>query len=163
MEAEASMDARVTIRPARGDEIEALAELHAGHDLFRRYGLTTATLAATLRSALARGEHLLVAEADGATVGFAWWVAAGAFARSPYLRLIVVAAARSGGGIGARLMDAVEGAAFAVATDVFLLVTADNAGARRFYAGRGFEPIGTVHDYVAPGVDEVIMRKRRST
>ena len=94
-------------------------------------------------------------------LGFAWWTRTGAFARSPYLRLLVVGSAATGAGVGGRLLEAVEAAAFADAADLFTLVSTENAGARRLYARRGFEEVGRLADYVAPGLHEVVLRKRR--
>ena len=153
------------VRPALISEIRPLAALVDRHPLFERYGLRPAHLAASLTRALERGEHVWVEEragdAGGAPPGFAWWTPTGAFARSPYLRLLVVAADATGAGVGARLMDAVEQGAFAGATDLFALANVDNDRARRFYARRGYVEVGRLDDYVAPGLHEVLLRKRR--
>ena len=151
----------ITIRQAERSQLTSLARLHEGHALFRRYALETTALADALAQALDAGDGVLTAVRAGERIGFAWWSPRGAFSRSPYLRLLVVAAQAAGTGAGTALMDAVEREAFARAADLFLLVTRDNAGARRFYERRGFEAVGELHDYVAPGVDEVVMRKRR--
>jgi GNAT superfamily N-acetyltransferase len=149
------------VRPARAPDVPSLAALVDGHPLFERYGLRPAALAASLARALERGDRVWVDDDGGAPRGFAWWTPTGAFARSPYLRLLVVAADATGAGVGARLMDAVEAGAFAVADDLFALANVDNAGARRFYARRGYVEVGRIDDYVAPGLHEVVLRKRR--
>jgi GNAT superfamily N-acetyltransferase len=149
------------IRSAGAGDVPALAALVEGHPLFERYGVRPHGLAASLARAIDQGEHLEVATEGAALHGFAWWTPTGAFARSPYLRLLVVAADATGAGVGARLLDVVEAAAFAVATDLFALANADNAGARRFYARRGYAEVGRLDDYVAPGLHEVVLRKRR--
>jgi ribosomal protein S18 acetylase RimI-like enzyme len=149
------------IRDAVADDLEALARLTLDHPLFERYGLTAGGLEGSLRDAWAAGDGLLVAAEDGdRPIGFAWWVPRGAFARSPYLRLLVVAAAATGRGIGAALMEAVEGRARATGPDLFLLVTAENVAAQRFYERRGYRPVGRLEDYVRPGIAEILMRKR---
>ena len=154
------------VRPAQLSEIRPLAALVDRHPLFERYGLRPADLAASLARALARGEHVWVEEdadaSGGARRGFAWWTPTGAFARSPYLRLLVVAADATRAGVGARLLDAVEQGAFAGATDLFALANVDNDGARRFYARRGYVEVGQLDDYVAPGLHEVLLRKHRA-
>jgi ribosomal protein S18 acetylase RimI-like enzyme len=86
----------------------------------------------------------------------------GAFGRSPYLRLLVVAPDAVGRGVGSALMEAFEAAAFAAAADAFLLVTYDNDAAQRFYLRRGYVEVGRLPDYVRPGITEVVLRKRRS-
>jgi ribosomal protein S18 acetylase RimI-like enzyme len=153
-------ESAVGIGRAERTELEALARLRDGHTLFRRYGPEAAS-AGSLRRALDAGDGILVARRAGAPIGMAWWSPRGAFARSPYLRLLVVAVGEAGSGVGSLLMDAVEREAFSGADDLLLLVTRDNVGAIRFYGRRGFEHVGLLHDYVVPGVDEVVMRKRR--
>jgi GNAT superfamily N-acetyltransferase len=153
------------VRPALVPDAPSLAALVDGHPLFARYGLRPADLAASLERAIERGEHVWLDasadEGDADPRGFAWWTPTGAFARSPYLRLLVVAADATGEGVGARLMDAVEQGAFAVASDLFALANVDNDGARRFYARRGYAEVGRLDDYVAPGLHEVVLRKRK--
>lgn len=149
------------VREAAAAELPSLAELIDGHPLFERYALTPAGLAGSLAAALERGDRILLAALAGRPLGFAWWQPQGAFGRSPYLRLLVVAAAATGSGIGARLLDAVEGAAFELGRDLFLLVTRENEAAQRLYARRGYQRLGVVPDYILEGVDEVLMRKRR--
>jgi len=148
------------IRDAVAADLDALAELTRDHPLFDRYGLTAAGLKGALAEALAAGDGLVAAVEGGRPIGFAWWVPRGAFARSPYVRLLVVAAAATGRGIGAALMDAVEGRARAIGADLFLLVTAENVAAQRFYERRGYRPVGRLEDYVRPGIAEILMRKR---
>jgi GNAT superfamily N-acetyltransferase len=149
------------VRPAVESDVPALAALVAGHPLFERYGVLPANLATSLARALARGDHVWVDDVGFGARAFAWWTPTGAFARSPYLRLLVVAAEATGGGVGARLLDAVEAGAFAVARDLFALANVENDGARRFYARRGYDEVGRLDDYVAPGLHEVVLRKRR--
>lgn len=149
------------VRPARVPEAPSLAALVEGHPLFERYGLRPAALAPSLARAIEGGDHVWVDDEGGGLRGFAWWTPAGAFARSPYLRLLVVAASATGAGVGARLLDAVEQGAFAIATDLFALANVDNEGARRLYLRRGFVEVGRLDDFVGPGLHEVVLRKRR--
>lgn len=132
-----------------------------GHALFERYGLRPTALARGLGAGVARGEPVVVAVA-AAPIGFAWWTRTGAFARSPYLKLLVVGPSATGAGVGGRLLDAVETAAFAEAADLFTLVSTENAAARRFYERRGYEEAGRLEDYAAPGLHEFVLRKRRA-
>jgi ribosomal protein S18 acetylase RimI-like enzyme len=150
-----------SLRAASAADLPRLAELIVGHPLFERYALTPAALERGLVAAHARGDGVIGAWVGGEPVGFAWWQAAGAFGRSPYLRLLVVAADATGAGFGAQLLDAVEVAAFATARDLFLLVTCENAAAQRLYRRHGFVAVGVLNDYVRPGVDELLMRKSR--
>jgi ribosomal protein S18 acetylase RimI-like enzyme len=152
----------VEIRDADRDDLAALSLLAGGHPLFVRYGLDPAGLSRALTGALDRGEGLVLAVEERSPVGFAWWVPHGAFARSPYLRLLVVALEATGRGIGGALLDALEARAAPTAEDLFLLVTHDNAAARRFYARRGFTEVGRLADYVVVGITEILLRKRLS-
>jgi len=149
------------IRPAQPDELQALAQLIDDHALFARYRMTPEKLTSALQAACAEGDQVLSAWQGKRPLGFAWWQALGAFARSPYLRLLVVSASSTGKGVGAALLQALEAAAFAHANDLFLLVTHDNQGAQRLYERHGFERVGVLKDYVMVGIDEVLMRKRR--
>lgn len=148
-------------RPAEARELGALARLVAEHALFGRYGIEPASLERALAAGIGAGDLVLAAESDARLQGFAWWAPRGAFARSPYLRLLVVAHDAVGRGTGSALMDAFEQAAFATAADAFALVTHDNAAALRFYRRRGYAEVGRLPDYVRPGITEVVLRKRR--
>jgi len=145
--------------PARAHR-EAAA-LVAGQPLFERYGATAEVLERSWRAGVEAGDRLKAAIVDGRVVGVAWLVPKGAFARSPYLRLLAVATTAAGRGVGTALLAACEAWAFERADDLFLLVNAHNEGARSFYERRGFVAIGQVHGYVLPELDETIMRKRR--
>lgn len=154
-------DGAPSLRLAQADELAALAALIEGHALFARYRLTPATLRDALQVGLHAGDAILGAWQGAQPLGFAWWQARGAFARSPYLRLLVVAPGATGSGVGAHLLEAITSDAFAEANDLFLLVTHDNLAAQRFYTRNGFERVGVLHDYVIRGIDEVLMRKRK--
>lgn len=148
-------------RPAEARELGALARLVGGHPLFERYGIEPASLERTLTAGIDAGDAVLAAESDGRLLGFAWWSPRGAFGRSPYLRLLVVAPDATRHGVGSSLMDAFEAVAFAAAGDAFLLVTHDNDAALRFYRRRGYTEVGRLPDYVREGITEVVLRKRR--
>jgi len=149
------------VRVAGAGDLGALARLVDGHALFARYDIEPAALERALDAGLAAGDVVLAAEADGRPQGLAWWSPRGAFGRSPYLRLLVVAHDAIGRSIGAALMNAFEAAAFATASDAFALVTIDNEAARRFYARRGYAEVGRLPDFVREGITEVVLRKRR--
>lgn len=158
--------ASVAVRPLTEDDVAICARWVDEHPLFVPYGMTSAILASSLRTAFEGGEGLLVAEATtgsepGSLLGLAWFLTKGAFSRSGYLRLLLVSERATGGGIGRALMGAVETAVFADATDLLLLVNKDNVGAQRFYERLDYTRIGELDDYVAPGLHEYIYRKRR--
>jgi GNAT superfamily N-acetyltransferase len=128
--------------------------------LFQRYNLTQSGAAAGFAAGLARGDWLLAADDEESACGFAWAIPGGAFGRSPYLRLIGVRADKTGGGLGAALLDEVERRAAEVAADLFLLVSDFNEAAQRFYRRQGYQQVGGIPGYVVPDVTELIFRKR---
>lgn len=150
-----------SVRDVDVRELGEAAALVAGDALFARYGATAESLEAAWRAGLESGDRILAAVASGAVVGVAWLVPHGAFARSPYLRLLAVGQGVAGRGVGSALLLACEDLAFAAADDLFLLVSETNDAARRFYERRSFVEIGRVHDYVRPGLHDIVMRKRR--
>lgn len=80
--------------------------------------------------------------------------------RGAYVELFVVLPPAQGQGLGKALMDHVEGIYRERTANLWLLVSAFNDRARRFYASRGFVPVGTLDDLVIEGQDEILMRKR---
>lgn len=152
---------QVRVRPMTAGDVSGCAQMVRDHPLFQDYGLDPERLEGELRAALSRGDGLLVAVVGERPAGFAWYLERGCFGRSPYLRLLVVAASFVGTGIGTRLMDEVEARAFEVAGDLFLLVNVDNRRAQAFYERRGYARVGQLLDYVRTGVHEYLYRKRR--
>ncbi len=151
----------MNIRAFLPADIPVLARLMAGDPLWQRYGITEASAARRLAAGLAAGATIAVAEVEGAPVGFIWYVARGAFARSGYIMLIGVAPTHRGGGIGRALLAHAEAALFAQADDVFLLVSDFNIAAQAFYRRLGYQQVGALSDYVVEGVTELVFRKRR--
>ncbi len=152
-----------SVRPLTLAECEWAAALIRDHPLFAAYPSSSDKLAADLAAALAReGEHVLAAEVRGELAGFVWFLERGTFYASGYVRLIVVAAGQTGGGVGAALMAEAERTVFARARDLFLLVNTRNLAAQRFYERRGYARVGMLASYAALGVDEFIYRKTRS-
>lgn len=149
-----------TLRPAESADLRACGELVRGQPLFGPYGLTPASLQKALSAALGRGEELHVADGSGRILGLVWFQLRGAFGRSGYLRLLVTDSEAQGLGIGSRLLRHAEARVFGQADDMFLLVNSRNAAARRFYERHGYVACGTLEAYVAPGLDEVLLRRR---
>ena len=155
------------IRPARGDEADAVAELHAASWRSAYRGiLPDATLGEELvprrraywRSAFAREDWtaILVAEADRALVGFvaAWTDPDGGY--DAIVESLHVHPARKRGGIGRALLGA---AAAAIADSgrrtLYLWVYDANAPARRFYEALGGGAADArVHEVVGHPVPE---------
>ena len=95
---------------------------------------------------------------DGETLGLATlrypWL------RGAYIELFAVLPGAQGQGVGKALLGHLEASYRGRTGNLWLLVSAFNARARRFYECHGFAPIGTVPDLVVPGHDEILLRKR---
>lgn len=153
----------VTVRPLHARDIPAVAGWIAATPLWQRYRFSAPQAEASLARALAQADILLVADVEregGQACGLAWCLPAGAFGRSPYLRILGVRAGLTGLGIGAALLDRLEQVAAERASDLFLLVSDFNQAARRFYQRQGYRQVGAIPGYVLPDVTELIFWKR---
>lgn len=153
------------VRPARPDEAAAVAELAAAtfplacppsstpedHAAFVAANLTPAHVAAHLADP---ARDVLVAEEDGALVGYTLLVAGEPYAPEvaaavpvrPVVELskCYVRAARHGGGVAADLMAAsLDTARARGAAGVWLGVNGENLRAQAFYRRSGFVVVGT--------------------
>ena len=132
----------------------------ADSPLLRRYGATRETAVAALTRGRAAGDTILVAGPPGGPpVGLAWVVPSRILTGAAYLRLLLVGEERQRGGVGAALLAGAERGARAVANHLALLVTRDNAGARRFYARHGYRYVGQLPGLARPALDEVLYWK----
>ena len=147
------------VRSLRAEDVEACAAVMSGLPLWREYGVTIREARATFTAALGGAAQVQVADDGGRVVGFVEYLVHGTFAHSGYVWAVGVAADAQGRGVGGRLMDAAEAKIFEAGPNVFLLVSAANAGAQRFYERRGYRRIGEIPDYVRPGVTEILYRK----
>lgn len=150
---------RVTIRPLRDTDVEFCAAIMLGLPLWQRYGTTPEEARALFTAALTGPTRARVAEDRGRVMGFVVYSLRGTFDRSGYVRAVGVAAGAQGRGTGDRLMRAAEEDILSYGPNVFLLVSRDNADARRFYERRGYRSIGEIPDYVRAGITEALYRK----
>jgi len=79
--------------------------------------------------------------------------------RGAYIELFAVLPGSQGQGIGEQVLGRLEQEYRGRTSNLWLLVSGFNAGARRFYERQGFHAIGVIPDLVAQGQDEVLMRK----
>jgi ribosomal-protein-alanine N-acetyltransferase len=118
--------------------------------------------AAMYRDELSRTDTrwYLVAEDDGAVVGYAGLIA---YPDEAHVATIGVTGARQGEGLGALLLDALLAEADHRGSPVVLLeVRADNEVAQGLYRRRGFAEIGRRRGYYQPsGADAVVMKRER--
>jgi ribosomal-protein-alanine N-acetyltransferase len=102
--------------------------------------------------------HYLVADDDGAVVGYAGLMAVG---RQADVQTIAVAPDQPGKHLGATLLRALLDEATARGcTEALLEVRTDNEPALRLYEKTGFERISVRRGYFPGGVDGLVMRLR---
>lgn len=163
--------ASLRIRPLRVTDLDPCARLIAADPLWKRYHVTLArarrllqeVLAATRRDGGRTSEagECAVAHSRGQVVGFIWFRLNGTFHHSGYVRWIGVAPHVQGQGVGTGLMAYAENKIFARGPNVFLMVSAFNTGAQKFYKRLGYTEIGAVPNYAIRGITERLFRKTR--
>lgn len=149
----------MTVRPFGPGDVDRCAALLLEIPLWRQYRLTPERARAVFGRVLRGESQAYVADEAGGLLGCVVYSPRGTFDHSGYVRLLAVAESAQGKGVGSRLLGAAEEAIFRSGPNVFLLVTATNTPARRFYERRGYRPIGEIPDYICRGVTEVLYRK----
>jgi ribosomal protein S18 acetylase RimI-like enzyme len=110
---------------------------------------------------LCQGNAVLVAvDVGDVPVGLVRVISRGAFDLSGYIRWIVVSAKRRGDGIGHLLLEAAEARVHQTGGTIFLICSDFNIHARRFYERHGYVQVGTIPNYMLPGVAEALPRHR---
>lgn len=152
---------RWIVRSMAPNKLAECASLVAASPFFQEYGVDPDAIKKQLSQAMANpdsGSCVLVALDPDTDVmlGFSWFIFAGAFARTDYLRLICVREDSCGRGVGRSLIDAFLCDYARSNRELMLLVTSTNSRARAAYERLGFVHCGTLPGYVRPGVDECI-------
>lgn len=151
----------MNLRPAQLQDTHPCARLMAQLPLWQRYQVSEDQALHLFEEGLRRQANIIVAEIDGNLAGFIWYTPRGAFERSGYIRLIGVRADLHSQGVGQALMTHAEAQLFGEVDDIFLLVSDFNEAAHRFYRRHGYTQVGTIPDYVLPGISELIFRKHK--
>ena len=145
----------IALRPMQRADLPAVMELE--EELFAPDTWTAAMYREEL--ALTDTRHYLVADDDGAVVGYAGLIA---YDDEAHVATIGVTGARQGEGVGAQLLDALLAEADRRSPVVLLEVRADNEHAQELYRRRGFTEIGRRRGYYQPsGTDAVVMRRTK--
>jgi GNAT superfamily N-acetyltransferase len=146
------------IAPAEPSDVPELAELMADSALLQRYGTTYRGAREALDEALDSGDVIL-AYGRQPISGVAWLSFAPRILNgAAYLRLLLIAG--PGGGRGSDLLAAAEAIATQRARHLYLLVTADNLAARRFYERHRYRHVGDLPGLVLASLDEALYHKR---
>jgi [ribosomal protein S18]-alanine N-acetyltransferase len=145
----------VTLRPMTSADIAAVLLLE--EQLFGDEAWSRAMLQGELADQ-PRNRHYLVAEQDGAVVGYAGLLVA---AHQADVLTLAVACEHWGRGTGSALLEALlTEAQRRGCTEVFLEVRTDNLRAQRLYRRYGFTGIGIRRGYYQPsGTDALVMRR----
>ena len=129
----------------------------AAIDPWRRLGFAPERLVRFFTSQEDAGTRFVI-RADGALAGFvcidAKWLC------GPYLHFIGVVPGHQHKGIGSRVVSWFSDAAQAAGErNAWVCVSDFNAGARALYERLGFAEVALLHDLVADGASEVLLRK----
>lgn len=138
----------------------ALGEAFAVIDPWARYGIAAERLGRLLEPAADGAvRHVARERSDGPPVGVillrpAWLV-------GPYIQFLGVVPAAQGHGLGAAMLAWAEAQSRAAnQRNLWICVSAFNAGALRLYRRAGFADAAVFDDLIAPGTDEILLRKR---
>jgi ribosomal-protein-alanine N-acetyltransferase len=146
----------VVIRKAAGDDATWAAGMMAASDPWVTLGRG---FDACLAACTSPQDVLEIAESGGERCGLVLMRPAGV-AGAPYVVSIAVAPAFRSQGVGAALLDYVEGTYRGRSRHLFLCVSSFNPRARRFYERHGFEAVGTLKAFLIDDADEILMYKR---
>jgi ribosomal protein S18 acetylase RimI-like enzyme len=146
----------VTIRRATGDDARWAAGVLSSSDPWVTLGRGFDACLAACTSAM---DVLEVAEIGGERCGLVLVRPAG-LAGAPYIVSIAVVPAFRSRGVGAALLDHVEGTYRGRSRHLFLCVSSFNPRARRFYERHGFAAAGTLKAFLIDDADEILMHKR---
>ena len=141
---------------SRAHDLPAMAGLMAASDPWLTLGRSAESCLAVLKD---DSKERYAAFQGDAFAGFLILNLRGAFVG--YLQTVFVAPQVRGGGVGTALVQFAEERIFSAHPNVFLCVSAFNAGARRLYARLGYAPVGELTDFLAAGQSELLLRKTR--
>ncbi len=116
-----------------------------------------------LDNPLGSGYHIQVAEVESGVAGYVCYGSAPLTKGTWDLYWVAVSTNKQGKGIGRALMTFAEDEIRKAKGRLIIIETSSKPGyekTRRFYLSQGFEIVGRVPDFYAPGDDKIILRKR---
>jgi ribosomal protein S18 acetylase RimI-like enzyme len=114
---------------------------------------------ASLETLVHPDKEVFVAVAHDRIIGFVILNMHGALVG--YIQSICVAKEFRGRGVGSKLMKFAEARIFASGSNVFIMVSSFNEGARRLYERLGYQVVGELEDFIVEGHSELILRQTR--
>ena len=138
---------------------DGLIEIFRGSLIQERYFTDPERLERGLRQAAADGE-LFLGRDDGNVAAVMRTAMRGFCGLYPYIRLLGVAPAYRGRGVGAFMLECIERTAVkSGASRITLMVSDFNTRAEAFYTRHGYERLGIIRNAVKDGIDEHVMIK----
>lgn len=137
-------------------DAEVCAKIMADSDPWKRLNFSYELCLKSFEEPLA--EFYVILEKD-LTIGFISIQMEGAF--TGYIKRICIHKDWRRKGIGSKLMKFAEDRIFKEKHNAFLCVSSFNTEAKKLYLKLGYEEVGELKDYVAPGFSEIIMRKSK--
>jgi ribosomal protein S18 acetylase RimI-like enzyme len=151
----------VIVAPLEEADIPTCVEIMTRSLPWTRYPLSEDSIRALWQFAWTSGATVAVARVEGKTAGFSWYIERGGFGLSGYLKLLGVHPGMRSRGVGGVLLEHTERLTLASGSrDLLLMVSDFNLDAQEFYHDHGYTKVGGIPDYVAPGITELILRKR---
>jgi ribosomal-protein-alanine N-acetyltransferase len=126
----------------------------AASDPWKNVGMDLATCRAGFDGP---NKEVFVVERKGEAAGFAILQVGGSF--NGYIQTLFVSEGCRGCGLGKELLEFCEDYIHQTSHNVFICVSAFNGRALRLYQEVGFTLVGTLTDFLAPGFDELLLRK----
>lgn len=148
--------APISIRSMQPEDRDAVVELLAGSDPWKRLGYGAADWD-RLFTPLPQDRDGFVIEYQGKVAGIA--LLRQKFLMGDYLELLGIAPWAQGNGLGGQLLAQIEATVFARTKNLFACVSDFNDSARRFYKKQGYQEIGPMPNFLIPGTAEILLRK----
>ncbi|PWT94580.1 MAG: N-acetyltransferase [Bacteroidetes bacterium] len=134
--------------------IEICARMMAGTDPWIRYGMDYDLCLKAFEGAF---REIYILQIDEVIAGFAILQVTGTF--KGYIQSLCISEERRGHGLGNKLLQFCEERILQISPNIFICVSEFNVGALKLYKEFGFKLIGELHDFLQPGLTELLMRK----
>ena len=134
--------------------IEICARMMAATDPWIQYGMDYEQC---LKAFEGEFREIYLLQIDQAIAGFAILQITGTF--KGYIQSLCISKEKRGQGWGKKLLQFCEERILQLSPNIFICVSEFNSGALRLYKEFGFKLIGELHDFLQPGITELLLRK----